>query len=68
MSDEVINVLDLGADPSGKADSTAAFREAVLKGGCILVPSGTYYISGVIMGVWSPLESKDSKPIKKDKK
>lgn len=67
MSDEVINVLDLGADPSGKSDSTAAFREAVRKGGCVTVPSGRYYISGVIMG--SPLRlAKDIKLGKKDKK
>jgi len=66
MSDEVINVLDLGADPSGKADSTAAFREAMCKGVCVTVPSGRYYISGVIWG--SPPASKDKKPIKKDKK
>ena len=66
MSDEVINVLDLGADPSGKADSTAAFREAVRKGGCVSVPRGRYYISGVIMGF--PPAAKEKKPTKKDKK
>ena len=66
MSDEIINVLDLGADPSGKADSTAAFREAIHRGGCVDVPCGTYYISGVIWGL--PPTKKDKKPTKKDKK
>ena len=70
MSDEIINVLDLGADPSGKSDSTAAFKEAVAVGsanrGCVMVPSGTYYISGVIMG--SPPAVKEKKSGKKDKK
>jgi len=66
MSDEVINVLELGADPSGNADSTSAFREAMRTGCCVLVPHGTYRIAGFIVG--SPPAVKDGKPAKKDKK
>src|SRR5262245_42616507 len=39
-----------GADPAGSSDSTAAFRQAALalgpNGGTVIVPPGTYKISG----------------------
>lgn len=44
-----INVQDLGADPSGKEDSTDALQEAINRltrtGGQIYVPEGVYLIS-----------------------
>ena len=40
-----VNVLDLGADPTGVADSSAALQAAANIGGQIYLPSGTYRIS-----------------------
>ena len=37
-----VNVLDYGADPTGVADSSAAFQAALLAGATVYVPSGTY--------------------------
>jgi hypothetical protein len=39
------NVVDLGADPTGAADSTAAFQTAINNGLPIYVPPGTYTCS-----------------------
>lgn len=36
------NVLDFGADPTGVSSSAAAFNNALLNGGTVYVPSGTY--------------------------
>lgn len=50
----VVNqVTDFGADPTGQADSTAAFRAAIRDahnkgGGTILIPNGDYRIDGFI--------------------
>lgn len=45
---DVVNVVALGADPTGRADSAAAFRtarSAAPSGGTIRVPAGTYFLS-----------------------
>jgi hypothetical protein len=42
------NVLDFGADPTGVASSLAAFNAAMLIGGTIYVPSGTYKLDGKV--------------------
>jgi hypothetical protein len=48
----VANVMDLGAKGDGTADDTAAFQSALAaagkKGGAILVPAGTYKVTGVL--------------------
>ena len=44
-----INVLDFGADPTGVADSTSAFNDALAAGTNIYVPSGTYKITSISM-------------------
>lgn len=44
-----LNVLDFGADPTGVADSLAAFSAAIAAaptGGTVHVPDGTYQLSG----------------------
>ena len=43
-------VADYGADPTGKADSTRAIRQALIKvafagGGTVWMPKGTYHLS-----------------------
>jgi hypothetical protein len=53
-----LNVLALGADPSGVRDSTAAFQEASATGAQhVLVPSGTFLLDGQVTvpagQVWS---------------
>ena len=54
---ESVSVLDFGADPTGVADSLAAFNAAIAsfasgahasEGGTILVPRGNYYLSGTL--------------------
>jgi hypothetical protein len=52
---EVVNVLDMGADPTGTQDATVAFRNAValaasvsVGGGTVYVPPGTYKITDTI--------------------
>jgi hypothetical protein len=57
---ETVSVLDFGADPSGVADSLSAFQAAIAsfpatydagvssRGGVVLVPPGTYYLSGTL--------------------
>lgn len=42
-----INVVDFGADPTGSADSTTAFNDALDAGNSIYVPTGTYTISSI---------------------
>jgi len=44
----VASVVDYGADPTGKNDSTAAFRSALLNATTVNVPYGTYSITGSI--------------------
>lgn len=39
-----VNILDYGADPTGVADSTAAFQAAI-NAGSVVVPPGTYTMS-----------------------
>jgi hypothetical protein len=41
---DVANVLAFGADPSGVADSTAAFQAAVATGRNVYIPKGNYII------------------------
>ena len=43
------NVLDFGADPTGVADSTAAFNLAAAGGKRVYIPSGTYSVSNVLV-------------------
>jgi len=50
MVKDVINVIDIGADPNGKSDCTAAFRAALEGATGVLVPAGIYRISGMIKG------------------
>lgn len=43
-----VKVTDYGADPTGTADSTAAFQSAMRANvGVIVIPKGTYTVSGV---------------------
>ena len=42
------NVVESGADPTGVADSTAAFQAAANKAQGLYLPPGTYLISGTI--------------------
>lgn len=42
------NVISFGADPTGVADSTAAFTACAAAGSSIYVPSGTYLIAGTV--------------------
>jgi len=50
MIKNVINVVDIGADPSGKSDCTEAFRTALEGAVHVKVPTGIYRISGMIKG------------------
>lgn len=43
------NVAELGADPTGRRDSTAAFQKALDAGGEILVPGGRYRIDRTLL-------------------
>lgn len=56
MQDDLLNVLDLGADPSGTHDATEAFRQALEKSGTVFVPQGIYKLSGLIIGETPPSE------------
>lgn len=44
-----ISVLDFGADPRGRNDSSSAFRKALteLDGGCLFIPRGRYLVEGI---------------------
>jgi hypothetical protein len=46
ISGASVNVLDYGADPTGVADSLAAFDAAVAAGDQIVIPVGTYKLTG----------------------
>lgn len=48
IKDAAVNVVDLGADPTGAIDSTAAFVAAVAKSLNVFVPIGTYIIDTAI--------------------
>jgi len=48
ISGAPINVLDYGADPTGVADSLAAFNAALTAGNYVVVPIGTYKVTGTI--------------------
>jgi hypothetical protein len=39
------NVLDFGADASGKTDSSFAFSQAIVSGRSVYVPAGTYRVA-----------------------
>ena len=42
------NVLDFGADPSGTADSVAAFTAALAASNLVYIPNGTYRVNSTI--------------------
>ncbi|MGW5971304.1 discoidin domain-containing protein [Streptomyces sp. NPDC055186] len=48
-----VSVTDMGADPSGRGDSTQAFREAVsaARGGVVWIPQGEYRLTSALGGV-----------------
>ena len=46
LSDFGVSVLDFGADPTGVADSLAAFNAAKAASNTVFVPDGTYVLSG----------------------
>ncbi|MFF8035755.1 discoidin domain-containing protein [Streptomyces sp. NPDC016626] len=48
-----VSVTDKGADPSGRGDSTQAFREAVAaaQGGVVWIPPGEYRLTSSLNGV-----------------
>ncbi|MFD5660790.1 discoidin domain-containing protein [Streptomyces hirsutus] len=48
-----VSVTDRGADPSGRGDSTQAFREAVsaARGGVVWIPPGEYRLTSALGGV-----------------
>ncbi|MFJ4437866.1 glycosyl hydrolase family 28-related protein [Streptomyces sp. NPDC088923] len=48
-----VSVVDHGADPSGRGDSTQAFREAIAaaKGGTVWIPAGDYAVNSSLSGV-----------------
>jgi hypothetical protein len=43
---QVVSVRDFGADPTGAADSTTAFRDALATGDSVWAPAGAYLITG----------------------
>jgi len=48
ISGEATNVLDKGADATGVSSSVAAFNAALLLGGNVVVPTGTYKLNGKV--------------------
>jgi hypothetical protein len=44
-----VNVIDYGADPTGVNDSLTAFNSALATGKKVIVPPGTYTVSGTIV-------------------
>lgn len=44
----VTNILDYGADPTGVADSTAAFNAALLVATNLYVPAGIYSVTSIV--------------------
>lgn len=61
MRKQIVNVLDIGADPSGRTDSTEAFKRALADTtACgVIVPAGTYRLSGIISGEAPPVFDPD---------
>lgn len=54
--EEVVSILDFGADPTGVADSLAALQAAIdrikaLGGGTLVIPSGNYLITSTVK-IW----------------
>lgn len=45
---DIANVLDFGADPTGTADSTSAFKAALATGRAVWAPTGTYAVSNMV--------------------
>lgn len=57
VTKRVVNVIDLGADPSGRSDCTNVFREALEDAtASVLVPMGIYRISGMLRGATEEAE------------
>lgn len=46
---QVANVLDFGADPTGVADSTQAFNDALVAAKEVFIPAGTYSVTSITM-------------------
>lgn len=44
-----VDVLDFGADPTGIADSTSAFRAAFATGKQVTAPEGTFYMQQIVL-------------------
>jgi hypothetical protein len=53
---DLVNVKDFGADPTGATDSTAAFSAAATKATTVIVPKGTFLISGATTSAFWYLE------------
>jgi hypothetical protein len=46
---DVVYVTDFGADPSGVADSSTAFQNAINTGKTVVIPDGTYKVNNLTM-------------------
>ncbi len=69
MRKQIVNVLDIGADPSGRTDSTEAFKRALADAAAcgVVVPAGIYRLSGIISGEAPPTFDPDDVPaVKKE--
>lgn len=44
---EIVSVLDFGADPTGNTDSTAAFNSAIATGNKVYIPEGIYSVANI---------------------
>ena len=53
------NVLDYGADPTGVADSTAAFTAALATGKKVWIPNGTYSAADIVLPSYRSIEGED---------
>lgn len=64
MRKQILNVIDQGADPSGRTDCTEAFKAALGRADVcgVLVPSGIYRLSGIISGESPPTFDPDDVP------
>jgi hypothetical protein len=51
-----VNVLDFGADPTGVADSTAAFAAAIATGNRVWIPNGTYSAAAINLPYGTQIE------------
>ena len=68
---QTVSVTDFGADPTGVADSTAAFNAAItamnlIGGGTVMVPAGTYLALSIAMLSNVTLELRAGATIKKN--